>query len=207
MVVPLGTSLSSISRRTKSKSVLDAAGNPTSISGTPSASSSAKNLRLRSLSIGLTSAWLPSRRSVEHQIGAASRTRSGQVRSGRSTVAYGRYFQCGMGIAQRSSSRRWTHQGCEQERICRRVLPLAGKEEREADQRAVSGEDCATRAGHGGHDNRPSGAPPDPRARRRVVGVGRTDYPLPLVSGAVTAVIALAAASRKAAIFGFGPPS
>ena len=85
--------------------------------------------------------------------------------------------------------------------------PLAGKEEREADQRAASGKGCAARAGHEGHDNRPFGAPPDPRARRRVVGAGRTDYPLPLVSGAVTAGIAFAAASRKAAIFGFGPPS
>ena len=47
--------------------------------------------------------------------------------------------------------------GVRTERICRRKLPLAGKEEREADQRAASGERCATRAGHGGHDNRPFG--------------------------------------------------
>ena len=32
--------------------------------------------------MGLTSAWLPSRRSVEHQIGARVITVSGQVRSG-----------------------------------------------------------------------------------------------------------------------------
>ena len=54
---------------------------------------------LRAESIGLTSAWLPSRRSVEHQIGARSTTRFGQVRSGRSTVGYGRYFQYGIVMA------------------------------------------------------------------------------------------------------------
>ena len=42
--------------------------------------------RLRAESIGLTSAWLPSRRSVEHQIGARSTTRFGHVRSDSSTV-------------------------------------------------------------------------------------------------------------------------
>ena len=48
---------------------------------------SRSNIRcLRAESIGLTSAWFPSRRSVEHQIGAWSTTRSGHVRSGRSTV-------------------------------------------------------------------------------------------------------------------------
>ncbi len=41
---------------------------------------------LRGVSIGLTSAWLPSRRSVEHQVGARSITVFGQVRSGKSTV-------------------------------------------------------------------------------------------------------------------------
>ena len=55
---------------------------------------------LRAASIGFTSAWLPSRRSVEHQTGARSTTRFGQVRSGRSTVVYGRYFQYGMVMAE-----------------------------------------------------------------------------------------------------------
>ena len=58
-------------RATNSKSVCDAEGNPTSISLKPSSTSSANRRRLRGVSIGLTSAWLPSRRSVEHQIGAA----------------------------------------------------------------------------------------------------------------------------------------
>ena len=42
--------------------------------------------RLRTLSMGFTSAWLPSRRSTDIQFGACSITRSGHVRSGRWTV-------------------------------------------------------------------------------------------------------------------------
>src|SRR4051812_23514135 len=89
---------SSMSLRTKSKSVFEADGNPTSISLIPSATSRSNIRCFRSESIGFTSAWLPSRRSVEHQIGARSTTRFGHVRSGRSTVGYGRYFQWGMVI-------------------------------------------------------------------------------------------------------------
>ena len=37
---------------------------------------------LRSTPIGSISAWLPSRRSTEHQIGAFSITRDGHLRSG-----------------------------------------------------------------------------------------------------------------------------
>ena len=130
IVVPSGTRSSSITSRTKSKSVFDAEGKPTSISGIPSARSSSKNRCLRAWSIGLTRAWLPSRRSVEHQIGARSTTRSGQVRSGRSTVAYGRYFQCGMVIGAGSFG-----VGCGRTTGAARnvyvdaSLPLAGKEE------------------------------------------------------------------------------
>ena len=83
----------STSMRTKSKSVFDADGNPTSISFTPSRTSSSNIRCLRAESIGLIRDWLPSRRSVEHQIGWRSTTLSGQVRSGRSTRSYGRYFQ------------------------------------------------------------------------------------------------------------------
>ncbi len=106
IVVPSGTSPSSITSRVKSKSVFEAEGKPTSISGMRSASRRSKKRRLRAESIGLTSAWFPSRRSVEHQMGARSTTRSGHVRSGRSTVSYGRYFQCGMDIGGRSFSGR-----------------------------------------------------------------------------------------------------
>ena len=48
--------------------------------------------RLRSGPIGSTSAWLPSRRSTEHQIGALSMTRDGHWRSGRSIGGNGAVF-------------------------------------------------------------------------------------------------------------------
>src|SRR3954468_1809410 len=96
---------SSTSIRTKSKSDFDAAGNPTSISLKPSSTRSANRRRLRAGSIGLTSDWLPSRRSVEHQIGARSSTTFGHARSGRATVSYGRYFGKGIGTASAPSAR------------------------------------------------------------------------------------------------------
>ncbi len=88
-----------MSLRTKSKSVFEAAGKPTSISLIPSLTSSSNIRCLRAGSIGFTSDWFPSRRSVEHQTGAWSSTWLGHVRSGRSTVEYGRYFQNGMVMA------------------------------------------------------------------------------------------------------------
>lgn len=64
------------------------------------------------------------------------------------------------------------------------------------------------------HDNRQvTDLPDEPqvreptRSRTTVVDVGRSGYPPPFMSGAVTAGIVLAAAIRKVAIFGFGPPS
>ena len=51
---------------------------------------------LRSWSIGLTRAWLPSRRSTLHQMGAWVMTVPGQVRSGRSMGAKVRYFSMGI---------------------------------------------------------------------------------------------------------------
>ena len=48
--------------------------------------------RLRSASIGSISAWLPSRRSTQHQIGALSMTRDGHWRSGRSMGGNGAVF-------------------------------------------------------------------------------------------------------------------
>ena len=68
---PPGCRSSSISCRTKSKSVFDADGNPTSISLMPSVTSRSNIFCLRAASIGLIRDWLPSRRSVEHQIGCA----------------------------------------------------------------------------------------------------------------------------------------
>ncbi len=48
--------------------------------------------RLRSGSIGSMRAWLPSRRSTEHQRGAFVSLMSGQARSGSSRGTKGRYL-------------------------------------------------------------------------------------------------------------------
>ena len=87
IVTSSGTRSSSISRRTKSKSVCDAEGKPTSISLKPMRTSSWNMRSLRAASIGSISAWLPSRRSTLHQSGALVSTASGQVRSVRPTGA------------------------------------------------------------------------------------------------------------------------
>ncbi len=85
----------SMSWRTKSKSVCEAEGNATSISLKPSATSRSKNRALRSAFMGSIKAWLPSRRSVEHQRGARVSVRAGHWRSGRDTAGKGRYLFCG----------------------------------------------------------------------------------------------------------------
>ena len=95
MVTSSGTRPASMMWRTKSKSVCEAAGNPTSISFTPICSSVSNIRSLRAVSIGSNSAWLPSRRSVDSQRGAWSRTRDGQRRSGRSMGGNGRYLPTG----------------------------------------------------------------------------------------------------------------
>lgn len=77
----------SMIERTKSKSVCDAAGKATSISLNPIFTSRLNMRFLRSTPIGSISAWLPSRRSTEHQIGALVSTCEGQRRSGRLTGA------------------------------------------------------------------------------------------------------------------------
>jgi hypothetical protein len=87
IVVSSGIMSPSTSWRQNSKSVMDALGKPTSISFTPSRRSRSKKRRFRIGSIGLTSAWFPSRRSVEHQVGARSSTTSGQVRSDSETTS------------------------------------------------------------------------------------------------------------------------
>lgn len=56
-------------------------------------------MRLRSGLIGSMRAWLPSRRSTAHHLGAAVIRASGHVRSGRCTAIcseYGRYLWTGM---------------------------------------------------------------------------------------------------------------
>ena len=88
--------LRSISRRTKSNSVCDAEGKPTSISLKPIFTSISNMRSLRSLSIGSISAWLPSRRSTLHQTGAWRQHGVGPA-CGRSscTGAKGRYLVWG----------------------------------------------------------------------------------------------------------------
>ncbi len=101
IVTSSGISPSSTSTRMKSKSAFEADGKPTSISLNPTSHSSLNMRRLRSTSIGLMSAWLPSRRSTETQRGALVMRLSGQVRSGSSTPGYGRYLWCGIDMAYR----------------------------------------------------------------------------------------------------------
>src|ERR1700692_1700656 len=80
-------------KRTKSKSVCDAEGKPTSISLKPIATSVSNIRSLRSCPMGLIRAWLPSRRSTAHQIGAWVIVPLGHRRSARSMGGtIGRYF-------------------------------------------------------------------------------------------------------------------
>ena len=69
IVTSSGIRSSSISWRTKSKSGCEADGKPTSISLKPIATRALNICSLRAGSIGSMRAWLPSRRSTEHQIG------------------------------------------------------------------------------------------------------------------------------------------
>jgi 3-oxoacyl-ACP reductase-like protein len=85
-----GIRSSVISWRTKSKSGWLADGKPTSISVKPILTSSRNIASLRTGSIGSMSAWLPSRRSTEHQIGALSIILFGQVRSSSTIGTKGR---------------------------------------------------------------------------------------------------------------------
>ncbi|CFW38026.1 Uncharacterised protein [Bordetella pertussis] len=97
MVTSSGMRRSSISLRTKSKSVCEADGNATSISFRPTATSCSNRRSLRAPSMGSIRAWLPSRRSVLIQIGAAAGLRAGQARSAWSAAngAKGRYLVAG----------------------------------------------------------------------------------------------------------------
>ena len=62
----------SISARQNSYSVSEAAGKPTSISLKPIFTRSSKNSSFSSKLMGMIRAWLPSRRSTLHQVGAFS---------------------------------------------------------------------------------------------------------------------------------------
>ncbi len=85
-----------MSMRRKSNSVWDAEGNPISISLKPM---STRTLNMRSfllVSMGSMSAWLPSRRSTLHQMGALVITRLGHCRSGSLMGSKAWYFSVGI---------------------------------------------------------------------------------------------------------------
>ena len=90
MITSSGIRSFSMSRRTKSKSGWEAEGKPTSISLKPHFTSRSNIRRLRSVSIGSISAWLPSRRSTLHHRGALVITLLGHVRSGSGIGVNGR---------------------------------------------------------------------------------------------------------------------
>ncbi len=95
MVTSSGMWPPSISVRTKLKSVSDADGKATSISLKPMSTSILNMRSLRSPFIGSNSAWLPSRRSVDIQIGARVRVFDGHWRSVSAIGATGRYLVFG----------------------------------------------------------------------------------------------------------------
>ena len=108
-------------------------------------------------------------------------------------------------------ARLWTHQGCERNGYVDASLPLPGKEEREAGQQATAWKELRGPGWSRGHDSRSVAESPEPPAfpprGGRVVHAERTVYRSALMSGAVPAGTALAAAIRTIAIFGFGPIS
>src|SRR4051794_12471061 len=85
----------SMSRRMNSNSVPDAAGKPTSICLNPQRTSASNSSSFCATFIGTASAWLPSRRSTLHQMGACVSVCAGQRRSGKSIGGKGRYFERG----------------------------------------------------------------------------------------------------------------
>ena len=107
MVTSAGMWPPSMRVRTKSKSVCEADGKPTSISLKP-ISHTVRNMRiLRSTFIGSNSAWLPSRRSVLIQTGARSMTLFGHWRSASAIGAKGRYLAAGFCNIMARSSWAW----------------------------------------------------------------------------------------------------
>ena len=81
-----------MSRRLKVNSVFEAEGKPTSISLNPHFTSVWNSSSFCETFIGTASAWLPSRRSTLHQMGAWVRVRFGHCRSGKWTGGNGRYL-------------------------------------------------------------------------------------------------------------------
>ena len=112
IVTSSGTSLSSTSLRTKSKSVCEALGNPTSISLKPT-SHTVRNMRsLRSRFMGSNSDWLPSRRSVLIQIGGCVMVRLGHWRSGKGMAGKAWYLVDGCESIHSSGKQRLRAHRC-----------------------------------------------------------------------------------------------
>src|SRR5471032_3384837 len=123
-VTSSGMRFSSTSLRTKSKSVCDADGKPTSISLMPILTSSSKKRSFFSALIGSISAWLPSRRSVLIQIGGLVMTWLGQWRSDNWTGGKARYFAAGFCNIMGCSDILWCGDcGCRRGRWCGDGLP------------------------------------------------------------------------------------
>jgi len=95
METSAGMRFSSIRRRQNSNSIWEADGKPTSISLKPISTSRSKYSSFSSTLMGWARAWLPSRRSTLHQIGACVSVRLGHWRLGRRTGGNGRYFVIG----------------------------------------------------------------------------------------------------------------
>src|ERR1700744_79818 len=92
MVTSSGMRPSSMRLRLNWNSVFEAEGKPTSISLNPHRTKASKSSSFCETFIGTASAWLPSRRSTLHQIGAAVSVRLGHWRSGIAMGGKGRYL-------------------------------------------------------------------------------------------------------------------
>ena len=116
IVTSSGMRPSSMRRRMKANSVLDAAGKPTSISWKPQPTSASNNSSFCDTFMGTANAWFPSRRSTLHHVGACVSTRPGHWRSGSCTTRNGRYlldagfFMFSNGPPSRRRSRRGSSQ-------------------------------------------------------------------------------------------------
>ena len=134
----------------KSKSAFDADGKPTSISLKPISTSSLNRRRLRSPSIGLISAWLPSRRSTETHCGARRSSAAVGPRAGRAARRRRRDGSGGRACSWRKrlldGEMRWAPGGLRRRRegwpggdpsnvVCRSI-PLPGEEEQRKREQA-----------------------------------------------------------------------
>ena len=95
-----GINFFSINSRVKANSVSEAEGNPISISLKPISHNILNISNFSETFIGIAKAWLPSRKSTEHQRGAWVIDASGHWRFSKRTVWKGRYLEPGFCIHQ-----------------------------------------------------------------------------------------------------------